>query len=68
MFNSLPTDNSLDWSKLKAFAGYKKNVTEKLKLVLGQVKNIIVQEDHDGPISLTWVLTNKGRALCAQVS
>ena len=33
--NSLPNDRSLDWSKLKAFADDKINVTKKLKFALG---------------------------------
>ena len=32
-FNSLPNDKILDWSKLKAFADDKINITEKLKFV-----------------------------------
>ena len=32
--NFLPNNNFLDWSKLKAFADDKTNVTEKLKTVL----------------------------------
>ena len=31
MFNSLPNDKILDWSKLKAFADDKINMNEKLK-------------------------------------
>ena len=38
-FNSLPNDKLLDWSKLKAIADVKINVTEKLKFVLGRVEN-----------------------------
>ena len=37
--NSLPKGKILDWSKLKAFANDKINVTEKFKFVLGRVKN-----------------------------
>ena len=40
-FNSLPNERILDWSKLKAFADDKINVTEKLKFVLGRVENIV---------------------------
>ena len=36
---SLPNDKFLGWSKLKAFADENKNVTEKLKFVLGSVGN-----------------------------
>ena len=38
---SLPKDKILDWTKLKAFADDKINVTEKLKSVLGRVENIV---------------------------
>ena len=41
MFNSLPNDKILDWSKLRAFADDKINVTEKLKFGLGMVENIV---------------------------
>ena len=33
LFNSLPNNTFLDWSKLKTFADIKTNVTEKLKYV-----------------------------------
>ena len=39
-FNSLPNYKFLDWSKLKAFADDKINVTQKLKFALGQEENI----------------------------
>ena len=39
-FNSLPNDKFLDWSKLKALADDKINVTKKLKFILGRVENI----------------------------
>ena len=39
-FNSLPNYKSLDWSKIKAFADDKINVTEKLKSGLGRTENI----------------------------
>ena len=38
-FNSLPNDDILDWSKLKALAD-KINVTEKMKHVLGRIENV----------------------------
>ena len=38
-FNRLPNDEILDWSKLKAFADDKINVTEKMKFVLERVEN-----------------------------
>ena len=37
--NSLPDNKYLDWSKLKAFADDKINVTQKLKFMLGRVEN-----------------------------
>ena len=40
--NFLPNNKILDWSKLKGFADDKINVTEKLKLVLERVENIVV--------------------------
>ena len=41
IINSLPNDTISDWSKLKAYADDKKDVTEKLKFVLGRVENIV---------------------------
>ena len=46
--NSLPNDKNLDWSRFKAFADDKINVTEKSKLVLGQVKNIVGKRENAG--------------------
>ena len=40
LFNSFPNDKFLDWSKLKAFADNKINMTEKLKFVFGRVENV----------------------------
>ena len=40
-FNSLPIGEILDWSKLKAFADDKINVTKELKFVLGREENIV---------------------------
>ena len=40
-FNPLPNDKIFDWSKLKAFADDKINVTENLKYVLKRVENIV---------------------------
>ena len=48
LFNSLPNDNFLDWSKLKVFANDKINVTEKLKLVLGRVENLVGKGENAG--------------------
>ena len=39
--NPLPEDNILDWSKLKAFADDKINVTQKLKVALRKVENMV---------------------------
>ena len=46
--NSLPNDKILEWSKLKAFADDKINVTEKLKVVLGRVENIVGKGENAG--------------------
>ena len=40
--------NFLDWSKLKALADDKINVTEKLKFVLGRVENIMGKGENAG--------------------
>ena len=48
MHNSLPNDKFLDWSKLKALADDKINVTEKLKFVLGRVENILGKGENAG--------------------
>ena len=48
MVNSLPNDKILDWSKLKAFAHEKINVTEKMKFVLGRVENIVGKGENAG--------------------
>ena len=47
-FNSLQNDKFLDWSKLKASADNKINVTENLKIVLGQVENIVEKGENAG--------------------
>ena len=47
-FNPLPNDKMFDWSKLKAFADDKTNVTEKLKFVLGRVENIVGKGENAG--------------------
>ena len=39
LFNSLPNDKFLDWSKLKGLADDKLNVAEKLKFALQRVEN-----------------------------
>ena len=48
LFNPLPNNNFLDWSKLKAFADDKLKVTEKLKMVLGRVENIVRKGENAG--------------------
>ena len=40
MIIPFPNSKILDWSKFKAFADYKINMTEKFKFVLGRVENI----------------------------
>ena len=47
-FNSLPNNNYLDRSKLKALADNKINYTEKLKFVLGRVENIMEKGENAG--------------------
>ena len=46
--NSLPNDKILNQSKLKGFADNKINVTQKLKFVLGRVKNIVKKGENSG--------------------
>ena len=46
--NSLPNNKVLDWSKLKALADDKINVTEKLNFVLGKVENIVGKGENAG--------------------
>ena len=45
--NPLPNDKIFDWSKLKEFTD-KKNVTEKLKFVLGRVEKIMGKGENVG--------------------
>ena len=40
-FNPLPNDKISDMSKLKAYADDKRNATQKLKLILRRVENIV---------------------------
>ena len=47
-FNSLPHNKFLEWSKLKAIAGDKIDVTEKFKFVLRQIENIVGKGDSGG--------------------
>ena len=44
----LPNNKNLDLSKLKAFADDKINVTEKLKIVLGRIENIVGKGENAG--------------------
>ena len=48
LLNSLPHDKSLHWSKLKAFADDKIKVTEKLKILLERVENIVGKGENAG--------------------
>ena len=48
MLNSLPNYKILVWSKWSAFADNKINVNEKLKIVLGRVKNIVGKRENAG--------------------
>ena len=48
LFNSLPKDNFLYWSKLKAFAEDKIYVTQKQKFVLGLVENTAGKGENAG--------------------
>ena len=46
--NSLPNNKILDWSKLKAIADDKIDVTEKFKFVLERVKNMVGKGENAG--------------------
>ena len=48
VINSLPNNKILDWSKLKAFADNKINLTKKSKFVLGRVENIVGKGENAG--------------------
>ena len=48
MVNSLLNNKVSDWFELKAFVDDKKNVTEKLKVVLGRVENIVGKGENAG--------------------
>ena len=41
IFNALPIDIFLNWSKFKVFADNKINLTQTLNFVLGRVENIL---------------------------
>ena len=47
-FNLLPNNKFLDWSKLKAFADEKFNITQTLKFVLGRVENFVGKGENAG--------------------
>ena len=47
-FKSFPNYKILDWSKWKAFADGKINVTEKLKFVLERAENIVGKGENAG--------------------
>ena len=44
----LPNAKMLDWSKLRVFTDDKINVTEKLKMVLGRIENIVGKGENAG--------------------
>ena len=48
LFNSLPNNKIIDWSKLKAFADDIINVNKNLKFVLGRIENIVGKGENDG--------------------
>ena len=48
MTNSLPNDNFFYFSKLKAFADDKINVTHKLKFALARERNIVRKGENAG--------------------
>ena len=48
LVNYIPNNKFLDWSKLKAFADDKINVTENIKFVLGKVENIVGKGENAG--------------------
>ena len=48
LFNTLPYDKILDYSKLKTLAEDKINVTQKLRFVTGWVENIVGKGENAG--------------------
>ena len=48
IFNSLPNNKILDWSKFKAFADDKVNVGNKLKTIYWRVENIVRKGENAG--------------------
>ena len=51
LINSLPDKKISDWSKLKAFADDKLNVTQNIKVVSHSIENIVGKEE----MLVTWV-------------
>ena len=47
LFNSLPNDKILDWSKLKAFADDKIKVLRMMIFVFHRVENIVGKGEND---------------------
>ena len=47
-FNSLPKDNVLNWSKLKALADNKLNILVNLKFDFGKVESKLEKEENAG--------------------
>ena len=48
VFNPIPDEKILDWSKLKAFADDKSNVTQNIKFVFHRVGNIVGKKENAG--------------------
>ena len=48
VFNSLPNDKSLHWSKLKAFADNKINVLKMMILDFDRIENIVGKGENAG--------------------
>ena len=46
--NSLPNDETSDWSKMKAFADDKINVSKNLRSVLERIQNIVGKGENVG--------------------
>ena len=46
--NPLPDDKISDWSKLKAFADDKLNVTKSIRVVSHRIVNIVGKEENAG--------------------
>ena len=48
IINPLLDDNISDWSKLKAFADDKLNVTQNIKVVFHGIENMVEKEENAG--------------------